>query len=294
MATAARRIIDEPVTEAKASIRALLEGASLETSVKDLTEIDRYPGLLPAGTDVYVTWLPTLPYRHLVSVSARIARAGYRPVPHLAARRIADAAIAEDLLGRLNGEAGVDKALVIGGDIDRPVGPYEDAAALLASGVLERHGIRSVGLAAYPEGHPKVSGARLAEALREKLRIAADAGLSPYLVSQFAFEAEAIRRWMAGLAAEGVRVPLRIGLAGPASVRTLINFGLRCGVGASLRAVKSHGLSLTRLLAETGPENVIADLAAAPLPAADARLHFFSFGGFERTARWLSAYAEAQ
>ena len=286
--------MDDPTTDAKASIRALLEGASLETSVKDLTEIDGYPGLLPAGSDVYVTWLPSFPYRHLVSVSARIAHAGYRPVPHLAARRIADSAIAEDLLARLNGEAGVDKALVIAGDIDRPSGPYEDAAALLASGVLERHGIRSVGLAAYPEGHPKISDARLADALREKLRLAADAGLSPYIASQFAFEGGAIRRWMAQLAAEGIRVPLRVGLAGPASVRTLINFGLRCGVGASLRAVKSHGISLTRLLAEAGPENVIADLAVASLPLSDVRLHFFSFGGFERTARWLRAYAGNQ
>lgn len=275
-------------------VQRLMRGASVETSVKDLTEIDAYPGRLAAGTEVYATWLPTFPYHHLVSVCSRLARAGFRPIPHLAARRIADAASARDLLERLSGEAGVDQALVLAGDLDRPAGPYADAAALLASGLLERHGIVQVGLAAYPEGHPKIGDERLAAALQEKVALARKAGLQPYVVSQFCFDAQTILGWTERVRQTGLKLPIRIGLAGPASVRTLINYGMRCGVGASLRAVKSHGISLTRLLAQSGPDTVVAELAKTCAAEGDdaPRLHFFSFGGFARTAAWMSAAAQ--
>ncbi len=277
------------------AVQSLMRAASVETSVKDLTEIDAYPGRLAAGSDVYATWLPSYPYHHLVSVCSRIARAGFRPVPHLAARRIADAASGRDLIERLSGEAGVNQALVIAGDLDRPAGPYADAAALLASGLLQRHGISHVGLAAYPEGHPKISDERLAAALHEKVATARNGGLQPYVVSQFCFDAHAIRVWVERVRQTDLKLPIRIGLAGPASVRTLINYGMRCGVGASLRAVKSHGISLTRLLAQTGPDALVAELARAYAGEDDVpRLHFFSFGGFIPTAAWISAAAQGR
>jgi methylenetetrahydrofolate reductase (NADPH) len=242
---------------------------------------------------VYVTWLPSFPYHHLVSVCARLARCGFKPVPHVAARRLADAASADDFLARLAFEAGVDQALVIAGDLDRPAGPYGDAAALFESGLLQRHGIRRVGLAVYPEGHPAIPEATLAAALERKLALAEGGGLETFLMSQLCFQAEPILQWLERLRQAGVRQSVRLGLPGPASVRTLINFGMRCGVGASLRAIKSHGISLTRLAAQTGPEALVASLAEVSLPQ-DVQLHFFSFGGFERTARWMSAAAHGE
>lgn len=288
------RLEDKP--SLRESVRALMRAASVETSVKDLAEIDSYAALLPAGTEVYATWLPSYPYHHLVSICSRLSRAGFRPVPHLAARRLADRASANDLLARLAGEAGVVQALVIAGDVDRPVGPYADAAALMASGLLGQHGIRKVGLAGYPEGHPKISDSILADALQKKIALAANAGLEPYLVSQFCFEAEAILSWLERLREAGVHTPVCIGLAGPAKVRTLINYGMRCGVGASLRAIRSHGISLTRLVAQTGPDSLVARLAGAGVaePGKAVRLHFFSFGGLERTARWMAAAARGE
>jgi methylenetetrahydrofolate reductase (NADPH) len=296
MSTAAQAL-PEPEHPIRAAIREALRSATIETSAKNLTEIDAYAGLLPPGTEVYVTWLPTDPYQHLVSVASRLVRAGYRPVPHIAARRLADEASARDFLARLAGEAGVDQALVMAGDVDRPVGPYESAAEFMESGMLERQGIRKVGLAGYPEGHPRIPEATLARALERKIGIARRAGLEPYLVSQFCFEADPILRWLERLREAGIDLPVKVGLAGPASVRTLLAYGARCGVGGSLRAIKSHGISLTRLVAQSGPEHIVARLATARRGEGlgpQVSLHFFSFGGFEKTARWMSQVARGE
>jgi methylenetetrahydrofolate reductase (NADPH) len=274
------------------AVQALLRSATLETAVKDISEIDGYASLLPAGTQAYVPWLPAFPYHHLVTVSARLARAGLVPVPHLAARRIPDAASAADLLARLVGDAGVQAVLLIGGDVERPLGPYDSAAAFLRSGLLQRHRVRKVGFAGYPEGHPGIPSAALDAALVEKIALADEAALEPFIVSQFCFEADAILAWIHGLRRRGIALPLRVGLAGPASMRTLITYGLRCGVGPSLRAIKSRGISLTRLVSHVGPEDIVESLSKSRL---DERvgLHFFTFGGVAATARWMGNLASA-
>jgi methylenetetrahydrofolate reductase (NADPH) len=270
---------------AEGRVAALLAGASVEAAVKNLAEVDAFPRFLAPGTQVYLPWLPGLPYNHVVSVAARLRRAGYEPVPHIAARRLPDWESAEELVSRLAGECGVKQALVIAGDVDRPTGTFADAAAFLESGLLQQHGIRRVGIAGYPEGHPRISEAELTAAMRHKIGIARASGLELYVVSQFCFDAGAILAWLDRL---GTALPVRVGLAGPATLRTLINYGMRCGVGPSLRALKSRGVSLTRLVAQTGPDAIVAALAAAE-PRAPFKLHVFSFGGVEKTARWIKS-----
>jgi len=75
-----------------------------------------------------------------------------------------------------------------------------------------------------------------------------------------------------------------------------MKFALRCGVGNSIRALSLRGPAIARLLTEAGPERVIEDLAraAAAEPAlAFAGVHFFSFGGFVRTAAWVRGFQSA-
>jgi methylenetetrahydrofolate reductase (NADPH) len=270
------------------ALRQWLGGASIETAIQDVSRIEQECAALARGTECFVPWLPSMPYHHLVTVSARLTGANLVPVPHIAARRLADAGSAQDLFARLHGEAGVERVLLVGGDVERPAGPYAEVADLLATGVLQASGIRRVGLAGYPEGHPTVPDATLKATLSRKLVLAHEAGLDAFVVSQFCFEAQHILDWVRTLRSEGVQVPLRIGLAAPAKLRTLIAYGARCGVGGSLRAIKSQGLSLTRLVSTTGPEPILAALSRTPLDAG-VGLHFFSFGGVESTARWMRA-----
>jgi methylenetetrahydrofolate reductase (NADH) len=273
------------------NIRAVLAGASLELSSRDPAEIDACADLLDPGTAVYISMPPGQTYHGNVALAMRLRRAGLRPVPHVAARRIASRDALDDYLARAAGEAGVDSALVIAGDSDRPCGPFESSRALLETGLFQRHGVAHIGVAGYPEGHPKITERALETALTAKKVLAREAGLDLQIVTQFCFESAPIRAWAANMKGHGL--PVRVGLSGPASLPRLLRFAALCGIGNSVRALKARPRAITRLLVEAGPEAVVRDVAR-PGGAAIAGVHFFCFGGLLRTARWLRAVREGR
>lgn len=269
------------------SIMTLMKGASIETSAKNVAEIDTYASILPAGTDVFVAWIPGMAYHHVVSIARRLRETGLNPVPHIAARQVASAAAMQDFLGRLRDEAQVTRALVIAGDSDVPLGPYGSSLALLQTGLLEAHGIRSVGIAGYPEGHAKIGDGEIASALDGKIECASNHGLDLFIVTQFCFDGQVILDWLQRLRTRGITLPVRVGVAGPASLRTLFNYALRCGVGNSIRALGTKPISLPRLLAQQGPEKVVQRLAQGKEGVSLSGLHFFAFGNPAATFRWI-------
>ena len=218
-------------------VAELIATASIEISPRDEWAGARLRELFSTGTTVFVNYPGSVTYHAIVAACARLRRAGFEPVPHIAARRLASFTQANDFLRRAAGEAGVDTVLLIGGDAD-PVGPFRDSLALLASGVVERHGIRQIAFAGYPEGHTLIGAQTLDAALAAKIALAGRVGLAASILTQFGFEPEPIRRWIAVLRAAGIACPVRVGVAGPASVPTLAKFAVRCGIGASLRATE--------------------------------------------------------
>ena len=275
-------------------LRSLLAGFSIEASSGDAA-IEAAASHLPPGTDVYVNWLPGDNHHRSVAAAASLRNKGLNPVPHVAARYLTGLTQLQDFLARLSGEAAVQQVLAIAGDRDRPVGPFESSLQLLETGLFEKYRIAEIGIAGYPEGNPRISTQALATALAAKLARARDVGLTPYIVTQFCFEAQPIVDWTRRLRAEGVAAPIHVGLAGPAGLATLMKFALRCGVGNSIRALSLRGPAIARLLTEAGPERVIEDLAragAAEPALAFAGVHFFSFGGFARTADWVRTFQQ--
>jgi len=270
------------------SIAALAQRASIETSAKNLAEIDAYPTMVAAGTDVYVAWVPGFPHHHIVSLAQRLRHAGLNPVPHIAARELASESVAAEFLARLREEAAVTRALVIAGDSPARTGPFESSLSLMRTGLLQAHGIRSIGVAGYPEGHRKIGTAALDQAMDGKIDYAGREGIDLFIVSQFCFDGQAILDWIERLRARGVVLPVRVGVAGPATVRTLLGYGMRCGIGNSIRALGSDAISLTRLLAQRGPEKIIRRIAQSQVRLGIAGLHFFAFGGFAQSARWIN------
>jgi methylenetetrahydrofolate reductase (NADPH) len=226
-----------------------------------------------------------------VSVAKRLRLAGFNPVPHIAARRLANTEAAREFLALLRDEAGVTRALLIAGDSRVAVGPFESSLALLETGLLEAHGIRSIGIAGYPEGHPRIGAPALEAARDRKLDYARAHGIEMFVVSQFCFEAGAIVDWLERLRVRWPAVPVRVGVPGIASIRTLLNYARRCGIGNSVRALGSDPISLPRLLTQQGPEKLVRRIAAADAGATAAGLHCFPFGGFAPSARWLQAVA---
>ena len=273
------------------SIRNLARRASIETSAKSLAEVDAYPELVAPDTDVYFAWIPGTPHHHVVTLAKRLRLAGMNPVPHVAARSLTDRAMAAGYLAGLRDEAGVRRALVIAGDSDVPVGGYDSSAALLESGLLQAHGIRSVGIAGYPEGHPRIPEAALMAALDRKMDYAAGHGLDLFMVTQFCFDGQVVLDWLGRLRSRGLVMPVRVGVAGPASIRTLLKYAMRCGVGNSIRALGSQAVSLTRLIGRHGPEAVVQRIASMAVELNVAGLHLFPFGGFTQSAQWMDNVA---
>lgn len=129
--------------------------------------------------------------------------------------------------------------------------------------------------------------------LESKCRSIEDRGMAPLVLTQFAFDADRILRWLETLRARGLDCPVRIGVPGPASVATLMRFAARCGVAASASILSKYGISIGRLLGTAGPDSFIDRLSTGLSADHGAtRLHFYPFGGIVRTVEWIEHYAD--
>jgi methylenetetrahydrofolate reductase (NADPH) len=255
---------------------------SLEATRPNAGEIAALAGLLPPGTPVYFSAVPTIEPPELIAAAALLRKSGLEPIVHIAARRVRAAADLQGLLASLRGEADVRRLLVIGGDVDT-AGPFADALAVIQKGRLREAGIKEIGIGGYPEGHPHIAPGRLEAALDEKIATAAAHGLGVHIVSQFSFSPEHILAWLKRLRACGIAVPVKVGMAGPTSMPALLRYAKRCGVNASLRGLMSGAAA--GLLGNVGPDCIIEALSLAR-DVGDAAPHYFSFGGAVETARY--------
>lgn len=274
-----------------ACIAELVSGGSVEMSAHNSGDAKALGELLPAGTKVYVNHLPRHTLGDTLSALEAVHAAGLEPVPHVAARRIASCAEFEVFVQRAVGQAGVSKVLLIGGDDPQPAGPFADSVTLLASGVLAGCGVREIGIAGYPEGHARIPHAALERAMNEKLALASRQGLGAYVVTQFSFAPARVIEYCSELARVAPTVPVYVGMAGPADAATLLRYAQRCGVSASLRALRAQGMGLVRLVTHTDPIEQITALARHCLARRSCNVvgaHFFSFGGAAKTAEWMN------
>lgn len=275
--------------DGRTALRSLLGTWSTELTTRDSKALDDARRTLAAGAEVFIAALPNDTPDMTVAAAARLRAAGLTPVPHIVARRLPDLAAFDALLARLEAEAGIDRALVLGGDRDRPVGPFHSALQLIETGLLQRRGVRRIFVSCYPEGHPRIPDEVLDDARAAKLRAAEASGLHATLLSQFCFAPGPILALAERMRALGQTAPFRVGVAGPARRATLARYALTCGIGPSLRALKARGeLARTMLAAET-PGTLLAALAAAQAgrPALGLEgAHFFTFGGLARSAEF--------
>lgn len=280
----------EHESSVREAIRALVDTTSVEMAAGDFESLEAARPWLKPGSTVSITWLPNDSHEARIATARALTDAGFIAFPHIAARRISDFRALDYLLTRLIGEAGVDRAFLIAGDVADARGDFGSSRQLLETGLFERRGFKRIGIAAYPEGHSRIDSRLLERELIAKLTTICGAGMESEIVTQFCFAASPILQWLKALRHGFPNTPVRIGLAGPASLRTLIRFAKICGLGASVHAILSHGRSLARILTEAGPDPVIRDLVSNPeLNRGPTMLHLFPFGGFERTARWVAS-----
>jgi methylenetetrahydrofolate reductase (NADPH) len=267
----------------------LVSGGSLEMGAHRPQDAREIAALLPSGTPVYVNHLPRHRLLDTIPTLIAVRKAGLEPVPHIAARRIKDRAELQSFLERASSEAGVRKALILGGDEPKAIGPYADGAALLREEMLTGCGLREIGLPGYPEGHPSIPATVLERAFAEKLLLAAAHGLGTYIVTQFSFSPARVVDYCARMARSAPGIPIYVGLAGPTNPVALLRFG----VSASLRALRAQGMDAVRLVTHTDPADQLSAVAHYCASHADCNVvgvHLFTFGGVAAAADWMNRY----
>jgi methylenetetrahydrofolate reductase (NADPH) len=271
-----------PVPE---SVRQLLSRVRYEV-IPTATIEDKVLAAVPKDVTVTVTASPTKGLDTTLELAERLARAGYRVVPHVSARLVVDKAHLADIVARLQ-EVGIDNVFVPAGDAEQPAGAYEGSLPLLADLTALGSPFASVGITGYPESHPSIDDDITVQAMWDKRAHAT------YIVSNLCFDAKAVGTWLARIRKRGVTLPVHVGLAGPVETTKLLSMATKIGVGESTRFLTSHASWFMRMASPGGysPERLLRQLAAAT-SASDpniAGLHVFTFNQAAETEAWRQA-----
>jgi methylenetetrahydrofolate reductase (NADPH) len=196
-------------------------------------KVEDFRALLPAGTRVYIAHIEGTPIEEMVATAARLRAEGFEPMPHFPARIIRDRATLRDWVARYRGEAGVEQALLLAGGVAKPAGDFDSSMQLMESGAFD--GFERLHVAGHPEGNrdidPDGSDRMVMEALRWKQAFAERTDADHGDRDAVLLRGRAGDRLGRPAAAEGIRLPVHIGVAGPAKLQTLIKFAIACGVG---------------------------------------------------------------
>lgn len=278
-------------SEAPRPARHLIDAYSLEVSTKDIPALTAAaPQILPTST-LSIPYLPREDNAARLAAARAVRRLGFEPMPHIAARRVASLNELHTFVTRAVAEAGVERCFVIAGDPSTPTGPFCDSTSLIDTGVFERAGIKVLGVGGHPEGHPMMSAAERWAVLERKCQRIEKRGMAPLIVTQFAFDADAVLTWLEALRARGIDHPVRVGVPGPAGIAVLARYAALCGVSACASMWSKYGISLGKLFGTAGPD-LFVDRLAAGLTAAhgEVSLHFFPFGGIAQSVQWIAQY----
>ncbi|WP_430464109.1 methylenetetrahydrofolate reductase [Tabrizicola sp.] len=275
-----------------AEMEAFLKGYSIEVMPRTAEKVEDFRAILPRGTRVYIAHIDGTPIEEMVATAKRIGAEGFDVMPHFPARIIKDRATLTDWVARYK-DVGVRQGLLLAGGVANPVGDFATSMQLLETGAFT--GFDRLHVAGHPEGNkdidPDGSDKMVMEAARWKSAFSERTDAKMAMATQFCFEAAPVIAWVNRLAAEGVKLPVHIGVAGPAKLQTLIKFAIACGVGPSLRVLQKRAMDVTKLLLPYEPTDVVAELAAhkAKTPGFGIeQVHFFPLGGIKTNAQWVT------
>ncbi|MFY0691272.1 MAG: methylenetetrahydrofolate reductase [Paracoccaceae bacterium] len=274
-------------------IESFLKDYSIEVMPRTAEKVEDFRALLPEGTRVYIAHIEGTPIEDMVATAARLARDGFRVMPHFPARIIRDDAVLADWIARYQGEAGVDQALLLAGGVAEPHGAFHSSMQLLETGLFDKAGFKRLHVAGHPEGNRDIdhdgSMKNVEDALRWKQAFSERTDAQMALATQFAFDAKPVIAWANGLTEAGITLPIHIGVAGPAKLQTLIKFAVACGVGPSLKVLQKRAMDVTKLLLPYEPTEFLSELAAHKAANPDfniTNVHFFPLGGIKTNANW--------
>lgn len=246
--------------------------------------VDAISKTLPTSTTVSVTCLPNRRIGPTLRTAIRLAELGYTVVPHLAAKCLESRAELSGILRDCE-VAGISEVFAIDGDAAQPAGPYATSGELL-KGIAELTGKLSVGVAAYPEGHPNISALHLLDDLLVKQEFAG------HIVTQLCFLSAKILEYIRVMRNEGIVLPVWAGVAGSVPHAELVSAAKGLGVGPSLRVLARRGPLARRLLQKGSYSSarLVAELSA--VRDVTAGIHIHSFNHLDREVSTESAEIE--
>ena len=270
--------------------KRLLLGYSVETTPGAAAKIPDYRYILSPGTHVYVTTLPGSTIDDTMSVCERLKSEGFVPVPHIVARQIPNARKLQDGLIRFRDNCDGNQVLVLAGGAPKAVGDFENSMQLLETGLFDKMGVHTIGIAGHPEGSPDMSDHQIESALKWKQDFAERTGTNMYVITQFCFEAQPVIEWEKKLSEIGIDLPLHIGIPGVATVGTLLKHAKACGIGASMIFLKKQARNASKMITSLKPDILLHDLAEHVRNNPTSRiekLHIYPLGGLRKSVEWI-------
>ena len=262
----------------------------LTYEVIPLKSLDAALEALPPSSRVSVTASPVKGQDATCEITERVAAMGHEAIPHVSARLVPDRARVAELAGWLC-SAGVSTMFLVGGDVESP-GAYSDAASFLRDLLECDHGLSTIGVTAYPHGHPLIDDGALHEALHTKQELLASAGVEGYCSTQMCFDPGRIESWLRAERAAGLTLPVHLGISGVVDRTKLLTMGARLGVGPSLRYLRKNRAAITRLMTSRNydPDHLLTALSPHLADLDVTSLHVFTFNQVAATVAWQASH----
>jgi methylenetetrahydrofolate reductase (NADPH) len=213
-----------------------------------------------AYDEIFITWLPTEGKEAVIAKTAELHGQGLKPVPHIAAFKVKDAADARAIAAAI--APYTQKAFFIRGG-GQQEGIFSTVADLLATGAFQGF---EIGVGGFPDGNGPLSPAESMAVLRGK------AGAASYVVTQWSLNEAAIKRFL-----DESPLPVYLGVPNRCSLKQLARFAAICGVENSVKGALSNPGNLVRFMLGFDPGYIVKAFETHPKLA---KIHVYAFGNF--------------
>jgi methylenetetrahydrofolate reductase (NADPH) len=267
------------------SLRQLIAEARYE--VIPLKNLEAQLPHIPQGASVSVTCSFNKGQQATLDLTRRILDLGHMAVPHISARLTEDDVAVKQLAAFCRDNA-IQEVFLVAGDAPEPVGRYDGVVAFLKDFLGHDHGLRRIGVTAYPDGHSLIPKEVVHEALHAKQALLAEAGVSGFASTQMHFDTKNWIQWARAERASGLTLPLHIGAPGAVDRMKLISLSTKLDIGSSVRFLKKNSGAIGRLLRPGGydPNKFLAPLAKVSDELDLEGVHLFTFNNVDATAEW--------
>jgi methylenetetrahydrofolate reductase (NADPH) len=174
----------------------LFHKLSLETTARGASQFLRADVQLPEGASVNIAFVGSETFDERLAAIEMIRGIGADPRPIISARRFAAPEVLQSFLERAIHIGQIDGVFLVGGDPSIAQGPFSDSMDVIKGGFLDSVDIKTVGVAGYPEGHPRISQVVLWDYLRRKVDALMTKGFDVEITTQLSFDVDAVISWI--------------------------------------------------------------------------------------------------